>query len=120
MVVRVARRVFLLVTFCAPQPLLSLASTHTPHLHHLQAALFQFSSWLTIATLFICSCTYYYEIRRGGAVPYKIRSPDGAMVVNPATTGMWGVVWKASRIGQRRSAWVGLMCIAMACNALFF
>ena len=82
------------------------------------AALFSFSSWLTIASLFICSCTFYRESR--APVPYKIQGPDGAMVINPGTTGMWGIVWKASRVGQRRSAWVGGACVLMALNALLF
>lgn len=68
------------------------------------SALFDFSSFLTVVLLFICSCTYYKLINPGGLTQ---------------TTGFRGLFWKAARIGERLSPWVGIACFIMGFSILF-
>lgn len=78
---------------------------HHRHLHSLEAALFDFQSFLCVVLLVICTCTY-------------IR--DRAPAVLNTREGFRGVFWKASRIGERMSPWVSLGCIAMGIKILFW
>mmetsp|Transcript_8181 Transcript_8181/g.16310 ORF Transcript_8181/g.16310 Transcript_8181/m.16310 type:complete len:95 (+) Transcript_8181:36-320(+) len=71
------------------------------------AAIFNFSSWLTVLLLFICACAFLH--RRVG--PYKMG--------DSATQGVFGLWWKAARIGERLSPWVAVGCVCMAIHALF-
>ncbi|KAF8064498.1 TMEM167A [Scenedesmus sp. PABB004] len=67
------------------------------------SALFDFQSFLTVVLLTICSCTYYKLINPGGLTQ---------------TTGFRGLFWKAARIGERLSPWVGIACVAMGFSTL--
>ena len=81
------------------------ATRHHRHLPSLDAALFDFQSFLCVVLLVICTCTY-------------IR--DRAPAVLNTREGFRGVFWKASRIGERMSPWVSLGCIAMGIKILFW
>lgn len=67
------------------------------------SALFDFRSFLTVVLLTICTCTYI-----------KLMRPQ----LLSQRTGFMGLFWKAARIGERLSPWVGLACIAMGISML--
>lgn len=75
--------------------------------HTDMSAIFSFTSWITVALLFICASAFLH--RRIG--PYKYGDPQ--------TKGFTGVFWKAARIGERLSPWVSLGCFAMAAHTVF-
>lgn len=62
------------------------------------SALFDFNAFLIVVLLTICTCTYI-----------KMRAPRMLSV----KTGFRGLFWKAARIGERLSPWVGISCIVM-------
>jgi len=68
------------------------------------SALFDFNAFLTVVLLTICTCTYI-----------KLKAP----AVLAQKTGFRGLFWKAARIGERLSPWVGLGCFAMGMVVLF-
>lgn len=70
------------------------------------SALFDFRSFLITVLLFITTCTFV-----------KQRAPS---MLEAHKTGARGVFWKAARIGERLSPWVGAACFAMAFSVLFF
>ena len=80
-----------------------------------QSAIFDFSSLITVILLFIVTCTYLRGFR--ATIFDNAPSPDGAINRHE---GLLGFCWKASRIGERKSEWVGLACVAMATHILFF
>ncbi|XP_024367963.1 uncharacterized protein [Physcomitrium patens] len=69
------------------------------------SALFNFQSFLTVVLLVICTCTYV-----------KIQAPK----IMDQKTGFRGFFWKAARIGERLSPWVGGCCFLMGFTVLFF
>lgn len=81
------------------------------------SALFDFPSLLVVILLFVCSMTYLRTL-----YPSIFSSPDpnnaGQSVV--LKSGIKGFCWKASRIGERLSPYVGASCVLMAIHILFF
>ncbi|XP_024532558.1 protein kish-like [Selaginella moellendorffii] len=69
------------------------------------SALFNFQSFLTVALLVICTCTFV-----------KLQFPS---FMN-RKTGFRGVFWKAARIGERLSPWVAAACLVMGLYMLVF
>jgi len=70
------------------------------------AAIFNFTSWITMALLFICACAFLHR-----KFTYKFGDPQ--------TQGFSGLWWKAARIGERLSPWVSVGCLFMAVHTLF-
>jgi hypothetical protein len=66
------------------------------------SAFFNFQSLLLVVLLFICTCTYVKQ-----------------QLNITAKNGMLGLVWKASRIGERLSPYVSICCVIMALDILF-
>lgn len=71
-----------------------------------ESALFNFQSLLTVVLLLICTCTYI----RGLAPRMLDKNKEGLL----------GIFWKCARIGERKSPYVAVCCIAMAISILFF
>ncbi|XP_044302491.1 protein kish-A [Varanus komodoensis] len=69
------------------------------------SAIFNFQSLLTVILLLICTCAY-------------IRSLAPKLLDNNQT-GLLGIFWKCARIGERKSPYVAICCIAMAFSILF-
>lgn len=69
------------------------------------SALFDFNSFVVVVLLTICACTYV-----------KLIYPAALTV----KTGFKGLFWKAARIGERLSPWVGIGCIVMAVVTLLY
>ncbi|KAJ9642507.1 hypothetical protein H2201_007913 [Coniosporium apollinis] len=63
-------------------------------------ALFNFQSLLLVILLTICTSSYLHYVMPG---PLD-RNKDG----------VFGIVWKCARIGERLSPYVSLCCVAMA------
>ncbi|XP_076331841.1 transmembrane protein 167A-like protein ksh [Tachypleus tridentatus] len=70
------------------------------------SALFNFQSLLTVVLLLICTCAYIRSI-----VP---------RLLDKNKEGFLGIFWKCARIGERKSPWVAVCCIAMAVSTLFW
>ncbi|GIX74180.1 hypothetical protein CDAR_581742 [Caerostris darwini] len=70
------------------------------------SALFNFQSLLTVVLLLICTCAYI----RGLAPSLLDRNKEGFL----------GIFWKCARIGERKSPYVCVCCIAMAFTILFW
>ncbi|XP_020645914.1 protein kish-A isoform X1 [Pogona vitticeps] len=70
-----------------------------------RSAIFNFQSLLTVILLLICTCAY-------------IRSLAPKLLDNNQT-GLLGIFWKCARIGERKSPYVAVCCIAMAFSVLF-
>jgi len=68
------------------------------------SALFNFKSFLQVVLLLICTSTYL-----------KLRFPT----IIQRGDGFTGIIWKAARIGERKSEWVALGCIVMGLSTLF-
>ncbi|KAG2493380.1 hypothetical protein HYH03_008512 [Edaphochlamys debaryana] len=69
------------------------------------SALFDFNSFIVVVLLTICTCTYV-----------KLIYPAALT----AKTGFKGLFWKAARIGERLSPWVGAACVVMGFVTLFY
>ena len=71
------------------------------------SAIFDFSSLVTVLLLFICTCTYVRAIRPaafdGGLSQDDLANPQ---TLHKRRSGLRGVCWKASRIGERVSPYV--------------
>ncbi|KAG5672112.1 putative Protein kish-B [Polypedilum vanderplanki] len=70
------------------------------------SALFNFQSLLSVILLLICTCAY-------------LRSLFPSFI-DRNKTGMLGIFWKLARIGERKSPWVSVACLLMACSILFW
>ncbi|GFQ75475.1 protein kish-A [Trichonephila clavipes] len=70
------------------------------------SALFNFQSLLTVVLLLICTCAYI----RALAPSLLDRNKEGFL----------GIFWKCARIGERKSPYVSICCIAMAFTILFW
>jgi Protein of unknown function (DUF1242) len=91
------------------------------------AAIFNFESLLVVIFLFICTCTYMRLCIPGFIVP-KVNSNGydpgkkrkrGELITNSSRRFM-GLLWKLSRIGERASPFVSLVCVALAISTLFY
>ncbi|XP_075924518.1 protein kish-A isoform X1 [Petromyzon marinus] len=71
----------------------------------LPSAIFNFQALLTVLLLLVCTCAY-------------VRALFPSML-DHNKTGILGIFWKCARIGERKSAYVGVACIAMAFSILF-
>ncbi|EFN59023.1 hypothetical protein CHLNCDRAFT_19165 [Chlorella variabilis] len=69
------------------------------------SALFNFSSFVVVLLLTICTCTYVK-----GKAPYLLNE----------RTGFRGLFWKFARVGERLSPWVSIACMFMAFSVVFF
>ncbi|KAK3787580.1 hypothetical protein RRG08_025911 [Elysia crispata] len=69
------------------------------------SAIFNFQSLLTVVLLLICTCAYLRAI-----VP---------SLLDRHKTGLLGTFWKCARIGERKSPYVAVCCVAMAFSILF-
>jgi len=78
-----------------------------------QSALFDVSSLLTVLLLFICSCTYIRSLRPS---IFTTMTPEGP---SSKHEGLLGICYKASRVGERLSLYVGAACAIMAFHTLF-
>ncbi|KAF8321261.1 DUF1242-domain-containing protein [Clavulina sp. PMI_390] len=67
-------------------------------------ALFNFESLLLVVLLVICTCTYVRAAAPG--------------LVDRNKEGLFGIIWKAARIGERLSPYVALACVVMAVRLL--
>ncbi|XP_076894586.1 uncharacterized protein LOC143546922 [Bidens hawaiensis] len=72
---------------------------------HVQSALFNFHSFLTVVLLVICTCTFL-----------KMQFPT----ILEHKTGFRGFFWKAARIGERLSPWVAFGCFTMGVLIIIF
>ncbi|XP_078577780.1 protein kish-A [Branchiostoma floridae x Branchiostoma japonicum] len=70
------------------------------------SAIFNFQSLLVVVLLLICTCTY-------------VRAMAPRML-DKNKTGILGIFWKCARIGERKSPYVAVCCIAMAIGILFW
>ncbi|GMH45595.1 hypothetical protein BSKO_13552 [Bryopsis sp. KO-2023] len=68
------------------------------------SALFDFQSFLTVVLLTICTSTFI-----------KLRAPN----LFREKTGFKGLLWKAARIGERLSPWIGVSCMGMGIAIAF-
>jgi hypothetical protein len=65
--------------------------------------------------MIICTSTYVRSLYPN---IFANKNPDGS--VNPADhSGLYGLAWKASRIGERLSPYVAGSCVLMALHLLF-
>ncbi|XP_052867508.1 protein kish [Anopheles bellator] len=70
------------------------------------SALFNFQSLLSLLLLMVCTCTY-------------LRSLFPSLV-DRNKTGMLGLCWKFARVGERKSPYISVGCLAMAFSLLFW
>mmetsp|Transcript_267 Transcript_267/g.364 ORF Transcript_267/g.364 Transcript_267/m.364 type:complete len:85 (-) Transcript_267:329-583(-) len=81
------------------------------------SAIFDFSSLLTVILLLICMCAYLRELKPNifdGGLPAP--QPGDPPLKR---TGLTGLCWKLSRIGERLSPYVSASCVLMALHVLF-
>lgn len=90
------------------------------------SALFDFPSLLVVILLFICTMAFVRSL-----YPNIFDTPDTSAPQNnqsnsfgPAQTqvkhhGLYGICWKASRIGERLSPYIAAACVVMAVHVLF-
>ncbi|XP_053763624.1 protein kish-A-like [Panthera pardus] len=69
------------------------------------SAIFNFQSRLTVIFLLIYSCAY---------IPSLAHS-----LLDRNKTGLLGIFWKCSRIGEQKSLYVAVCCIVMAFSFFF-
>uniref|UniRef100_T1JDY5 Protein kish n=1 Tax=Strigamia maritima TaxID=126957 RepID=T1JDY5_STRMM len=69
------------------------------------SALFNFQSLLTVVLLLICTCAYVRSI--------------APRILDKNKEGVLGLFWKCARIGERKSQYVAISCVAMAVTILF-
>lgn len=73
------------------------------------ATLFNFSHWLQLGLIFVCTCAYIH--RKIG--PYRMGDPKIQSV-------FFKFGWKAARIGERLSGSVAVCCVIMAVHTIIF
>mmetsp|Transcript_6518 Transcript_6518/g.14358 ORF Transcript_6518/g.14358 Transcript_6518/m.14358 type:complete len:83 (+) Transcript_6518:130-378(+) len=79
------------------------------------SALFDFSSLLVVILLFICATTFTRSL-----YPTIFNDKPNAAGTPPGKhEGLTGLCWKASRVGERVSPYVGAACVLMAFHLLF-
>ncbi len=92
------------------------------------SALFDFPSLIVVLLLFIASATYlrtlYPTIFDTATGMNGMNGMGGGMAssagANKEHAGIYGVCWKASRIGERLSPYVAGASLLMAVHILFF
>lgn len=82
------------------------------------SAIFDFPSLLVVILLFICSAAFTKSM-----YPALFDTPivdgNGQVTDNTKHTGLRGLCWKASRIGERLSPYVAVCCVLMSVHILF-
>ena len=84
------------------------------------SALFDFPSLLVVLLLFICSTAFLRSL-----YPSIFNSADSssgpgvAVSVAAQHKGLYGLCWKAARVGERLSPVIAVSCIIMAFHVLF-
>ncbi|KAH7021186.1 uncharacterized protein B0I36DRAFT_367622 [Microdochium trichocladiopsis] len=68
------------------------------------SALFNFQSLLLVLLLLICTCAYVHQIF--------------PTILDRNKQGVMGIFWKAARIGERLSPYIGLCCVVMAVSVM--
>ncbi|OIR57024.1 MAG: DUF1242 family protein, secretory pathway component Ksh1 [Amphiamblys sp. WSBS2006] len=69
------------------------------------SALFNLESLSVVVLLVICACTYFH-----------MQFPS---VFDRNKSGVFGVFWKAARIGERLSPFVSVLCLVLGMRAIF-
>ncbi|CAH8867812.1 unnamed protein product [Trichobilharzia szidati] len=69
------------------------------------SALFNFQSLLSVILLLICTCAYIRHF--------------WPALLDSRKHGLLGLFWKCARIGERKSPYVAVCCLGMACAVLF-
>ena len=101
--------------FCFDFDELSLESTFICTKLLPMSALFDFSSLLVVILLFICGATFTRSL-----YPTIFDSKQNVQGGNKKEhSGLIGLCWKASRIGERVSPYVAAACLLMAFHILF-
>ena len=67
---------------------------------------------LLVLLLFICTCAYVRSA--------TMNSQSHASFLDQHKHGVFGLAWKAARIGERLSPWVAASCLVMAVYVLVF
>ena len=87
------------------------------------SALFDFPSLLVVLLLFICSTAFLRSLYPS---IFNTASSDSAgpgavtgSSVAAQHKGLYGLCWKASRVGERLSPIVAVSCVVMAFHLLF-
>jgi hypothetical protein len=91
------------------------------------SALFDFPSLLVVILLFICTMTFvrslYPNIFDTVDNSNKDQNNQNNSFGTPSSqvkhVGLYGLCWKASRIGERLSPYIGVACAIMAIHILF-
>ena len=83
------------------------------------SALFDFPSLIIVILLFICSTSFLRALYP--SIFTTKSAEDNATSTSTATQhrGLYGICWKASRIGERLSPAIAVTCIIMAFHVLF-
>mmetsp|Transcript_21794 Transcript_21794/g.32595 ORF Transcript_21794/g.32595 Transcript_21794/m.32595 type:complete len:87 (+) Transcript_21794:117-377(+) len=83
------------------------------------SAIFDFSSLITVLLLIICTCAYLRELRPAifDVTPEPGSTPPKQL--HQQHTGMLGICWKFSRIGERLSPYISGALVIMAFHVLF-
>mmetsp|Transcript_24132 Transcript_24132/g.70796 ORF Transcript_24132/g.70796 Transcript_24132/m.70796 type:complete len:86 (-) Transcript_24132:330-587(-) len=72
-----------------------------------QSALFDMPSLVVVLVLFICTCTY-------------LRSMKTTLFAQDSPNSFLRGCWKASRVGERLSPYMSIVCVVMALHLVFF
>lgn len=88
------------------------------------SALFDFPALLTVLLLFICTTAFIrslYPTIFDTPVPETSANPHsfGPSSSSSRHSGLKGICWKASRVGERLSPYIGAACVVMAFHLLF-
>lgn len=90
------------------------------------SALFDFPALIVVLLLFICATTFARSLYptvfdTGSSVdPNAIGGMRGTIGSSVEHSGLRGLCWKASRVGERLSPYVAGACLLMALQVLFF
>lgn len=90
------------------------------------SALFDFPSLLVVILLFICTTTFlrslYPNIFTSSAASAAQADTNSITPIAKVKqhSGLLGIAWKASRVGERVSQYVALALVIMAMQILFF
>ncbi len=86
----------------------------------MQSALFDFSALVVVILLFICLTTHLRNMRPTiFDDPMVADERQQGQLSKPTHSGLKGLCWKASRIGERLSPYVGSLCVLMAFHLIF-
>ena len=89
------------------------------------SALFDFPSLLVVILLFICTTTFLRSLYPNIFTTTPPTAQSDPSSITPISkvkqhSGLLGIAWKASRVGERVSQHVALALVIMAMQILFF